>query len=210
MLFALAACGLGSATDAAADPGGEGARFEMSVGFQSWPDIEDLQPLARGRLDKLRFSVRWALHWPVKQSGDRELLVGFELGLIPNTRTPLASGGFLVPSARWRPGQDRRWSVDAGLGFYKANFAEIAGRKPLLGGTDIWNGTGFGGFFGGTWTSASAMGGADGGVTGSFEVHFVDLGTVDGEALVPPQSLGDAAAKLNRGFYQMHLGYQRD
>ncbi len=209
-LLVVAVYCLDAYTLATANPGARNFRFEVSVGLCSWPDVEDLQSIVRGKLDKVHFNVAFAVHWPLKQTGNGDFLLGFDLALFPNKNNIIAGGGYLLPSVKWRPSENRNLSVDAGFGFYKVDFAEIARDAPLLGGTDIWKKNGFGGFFGGTWNIAATQRAKSGGLTFSFKVHFVDLGTMDGGDLLPPLKLGIDAGKLNRGFYQLQLGYHRE
>ena len=137
-LAVIAVCCLGACAHAAADPGAGDVRYEVSVGLYGWPDVEDLQPLSRDELDETGFNLGGAVHWPLKQIGDGDLLLGFDVGLFPNQSDIIAGGGYLVPSVKWRPGVNRGLSLDAGLGFYSVDFAEIAGDSPLFIGTDEW------------------------------------------------------------------------
>ncbi len=207
-LLVVAVHCLGACEHASADPGLGSVRFELSVGLHSWPDVEDLQPRAGDKLHKVRFNVACAVHWPVKQHGDGDLLLGFDLGLFPNKSDIFAGGGYLLPSVKWRPSEDRTLSVDAGFGIYRVDIAEIAGDARLFSGTDSGKRNGLGGFFGGTWNNASARRAYNRGLMTSFEVHFVDLGTVNGQDLQPPLALEADAGKLDRGFYQLHSGYR--
>jgi len=87
--------------------------------------------------------------------------------------------------------------------------AEVSGRSSLLGGTAVWEKTGFGGFIGATWDINAGQQAKSDGLMMSFKIHFVDLGSVDGQELLPPLALSPAASRLNRGFYQLQLGYHR-
>lgn len=194
-------------THAAVGPDARNYRYEVSVGIHSWPDVEDLQPLVSGKLYTERFQIACALHWLVNQRTGEDLLIGFDAGLFPIKSELFAGGGYLLPSFKWRPSGKRTLSVDAGFGFYKVDFAEIANGARLLGGTDVWKKNGFGGFFGGTWNIMSAQ---RSGLMISFKVHFVYLGSVNGLDLQPPLTLGFDAEMLNRGFYQLQIVYFRE
>lgn len=206
-LAVITACCLAACAHAAADPGVGNIRYEVSIGVNGWPDVEDLQPLSPDKLDETGFDLGGAVHWPLKQIGDGDLRLGFNVGLFLNQSGIIAGGGYLVPSVKWRPDVNRGLSLDAGLGYYTVNFAEIAGDASLFFGPDVWKKNGLGGFVGATWSIASARRAKSHGLMLSFKVHFVDLGTIDGQDLLPPVTLSADAGKLDRGFYQLQLGY---
>jgi hypothetical protein len=183
------------------------ARLDLSIGLHSWPDVEDLQSFARGELDEMGFYVAFSAHWPFKQNNADDFLLGFDLGLFPDRSGIIPSGGYLVPSVKWHPGESRALSLGAGFGFYWADFEDIAGEAALFSDTDEWRKSGFGGYFGGSWIIGSGQESNRDGLLASFKIHFVDLGQVNGQELTPPLALGDKASKLDRGFYQLHLGY---
>lgn len=204
------------ANDVATEQGtGGGVRYEVALGFNSWSALGELQPVASGEFDEVGYVFSGAVHWPVRRSGDNELLLGFDAGLFPNESSIafvsdnlLARGLFLVPSLKWRPGTTKRLSLDAGIGYYLVDIAEVVSEYSFYIETEVWQEDGIGGFVGGTWNLGAAT--EDRGAMLSFKIHYFDFGPVRDEDPFLRTTLGSDAGKLSGPVYQLQFGYRWD
>ena len=190
-----------------------GVRYEVALGFSSWSALADLQPVTDGSFDSVGFVFSGAVHWPVRAYEKSGLLLGIEAGLFPNesdirfvSDNLLGRGLYLTPSLKWKPGAKRRLSLDAGLGYYLVDIAEVVSDYPWYFETELWSDSSIGGFVGATWDFGSAA--RRRGAMLSMKAHFFDMGTVRDEDPLLPARLGPNAGNLSGPMFQLQLGYR--
>ena len=199
------------AQDVATEPEvGAGIRYEVALGFNSWNSLADLEPVADGSFDEIGYVFSGAIHWPVRSD---TLLLGFDAGLFPSESSIrhvrdelIARGLYLVPSLKWRPAATKRLSLDAGIGYYLVDIAEVVSDYAFYVETEFWQSSALGGFIGGTWNFGSAT--QSRGLMVAIKTHFFDLGSVNDEDSFLPTRLGPDAGKLSGPVYQLQLGYR--
>jgi len=189
-------------------------RFELAIGAHLWPGLADLAAAGGGDFDEVGFNVNLAAHWPVRRFADSELLAGLDLGVMTNdsdirfiSESLSARNAYLVPSVKWMFGHGHRYSLDAGLGYYMQDIAEVLVEYPLYAETVLWEEAGPGGYIGGTLDFRGGNPARSRGLMISLKVHFVDFGTVWDEALLPP-TLGQGAGDLTGPIYMAQVGYR--
>ena len=190
-----------------------GPRWEVALGVQSWPSLADIDAFEDGSFDNVGFNIGMAVHFPWKRVGRSELLAGVDLGFLSNesdigftSDTLVARNMYLTPSVKWMFG--RRYSLDAGLGYYYLDMAEIAGEYPDYWETRLWDDGGLGGYVGATFDFPNPDPTKGHGVTVNLKIHFVDYGRVSDELLVFPVTLGPDAGDLSGPIFAMQLGYR--
>lgn len=189
-------------------------RYEIAIGAHSWPGLAQLDVAAGGDFDQTGFNISLAAHWPVKRFADSEVLAGIDLGLFTNDsdirfifESLTARNGYLVPSVKWAFGQRHRYSLDAGVGYYLADIAEIFSDYPLYGETVLWEAGAVGGYLGGTIDFRGGEPSRSRGMMMSLKVHFVDFGIVrDEDRLL--LTLGQDAGRLSGPVYMYQVGYR--
>ncbi len=154
------------------------------------------------------------MHWPLKRFAHSELLAGIDLGLFANesdirfiSESLTARNGYLVPSVKWMFGRRHRYSLDAGVGYYLADIAEVFSDYPLYGETVLWEEGVVGGYLGGTLDFRGGEASRSRGAMMSLKVHFVDFGSVRDEGRLPP-TLGQNAGRLRGPVYMYQVGYR--
>ena len=189
-------------------------RFEMAIGAHSWPALTELEAAAAGEFDEVGFNITLAAHWPVRRFADSELLAGLDLGILTNdsnirfiTESVTARNAYLVPSMKWMFGHRHRYSLDAGLGYYIQDIAEVMVEYPLYAETVLWEEASPGGYVGGTLDFRGGDPSRSRGFMLSLKVHFVDFGTVRDEGRLPP-TLGQDAGSLAGPIYVAQFGYR--
>jgi len=105
-----------------------------TVGLMTWSDLKDLKPAAGGGFDSLGFVVELAGHKRVSRWGSADVLVGADFGFfatqsdIPGISEDFTQRGlYLTPSMQLRFGErsGRYLNLEAGLGWYQVDFAEL-------------------------------------------------------------------------------------
>lgn len=189
-------------------------RYEIAIGVHSWPALAGLEAAGSGGFDRTGLNISFAGHWPVKRFADSELLAGIDLGLFTNdsdirfiSDSLTARNGYLVPSVKWMFGRKHRYSLDAGVGYYLADIAEVFSDYPLYGETVLWEEGAVGGYLGGTIDFRGGEPSRSRGAMMSLKVHFVDFGTVRDEGRLPP-TLGQDAGRLDGPVYMYQVGYR--
>jgi len=189
-------------------------RYEMAIGVHSWPGLTDVDAARDGEFDETGFNVNLAAHWPVRRFADSELLAGVDLGVMTNDSNirfisePLsARNAYLVPSLKWMFGRRHRYSLDAGVGYYMQDIAEVLVEYPLYGETVLWEEAAAGGYIGGTVDFRGGDPARSHGVMMSLKVHFVNFDTVRDEGRLPP-TLGQDAGPLTGPIYMAQVGYR--
>lgn len=189
-------------------------RYEIAIGAHSWPGLADLDAARDGEFDAVGFNISLAAHWPVKRMSDSELLAGIDLGLFTNdsnirfiSESLTARNAYLTPSVKWMFGRKHRYSLDAGIGYYLQDIAEVVSEYPLYWETQLWEESAAGGYLGGTIDFGGGEPSRSHGVMMSLKIHFVDFGTVRDEGRLPP-TLGQDAGRLTGPIYVYQLGYR--
>ncbi len=189
-------------------------RYEFALGAHSWPNLADLDAARGGTFDAVGFNINLAAHWPVKRYAEAELLAGIDLGLFSNdsdirftSESITARNGYLVPSVKWMFGRRHRYSLDAGIGYYLQDIAEVAGDYPFYWETQLWEEGAAGGYLGGTIDFRGGEPSRSRGFMMSLKIHFVDFGTVRDEGPLPP-TLGEDAGTLSGPVYVYQVGYR--
>ena len=189
-------------------------RYEIAIGGHIWPGLTDLVAAGGGEFDEAGFNVNLAAHWPVRRLSGSELLAGVDLGIMTNDSNirfisePLsARNAYLVPSLKWMFGHGHRYSLDAGLGYYIQDVAEVLVEYPLYAETVLWEEAAPGGYIGGTLDFRGGDPAKSRGLMVSLKVHFVDFGTVRDEGRLPP-TLGQNAGDLAGPIYMAQVGYR--
>lgn len=189
-------------------------RYEIAVGVHSWPGLNELDAARDGAFDESGFNINLAAHWPVRRFAASELLAGVDIGLFANdsdirfiSDSLVARNGYLLPSVKWMFGERHRYSVDAGVGYYVQDIAEVAGEYPINWETQLWEEGALGAYVGGTVDFRGGEPSKTRGAMMSLKVHLVDFGTVRDEGRLPP-TLGQDAGRLAGPIYMVQVGYR--
>ena len=189
-------------------------RYELAIGAHSWPGLAELDSARDGEFDDIGFNINLAVHWPVRRFADSELLAGVDLGLFNNdsnirfiSESVSARNIYLVPSVKWMFGRRHRYSLDAGLGYYMQDIAEVVSEYPFYWETALWEESAAGGYLGGTIDFRGGDPARSRGLMMSVKVHFVDFGVVRDEGRVPP-TLGQNVGSLSGPVYMYQVGYR--
>ena len=189
-------------------------RYEIAIGAHSWPALAELNAARDGEFDEVGFNISLAAHWPVRRFAASELLAGVDIGLFANdsnirfiSESLTARNGYLVPSVKWMFGDRHRYSLDAGVGYYLQDIAEVAGEYPMIWETQLWEDNAIGAYVGGTVDFMGGVPSKSRGVMMSLKVHLVDFGTVRDEGRLPP-TLGQGAGSLAGPVYMYQIGWR--
>jgi hypothetical protein len=118
----------------------------------TWSGLRDLEPAVGGGFESLGFIVELAGHKHVARWGSADVLIGVDFGFsatqsdIPGITEDFTQRGlYLTPSMKFRFGErSRRYlNLEAGLGWYQVDFAELICDEDV---------------FGVTWESVAASG----------------------------------------------------
>ena len=160
----------------------------VTAGLMAWSDLRDLEPAAGGGFDSLGFGVEFATHKQVAHWGSADVLVGADFSFfatqsdIPGSIEEFTQRGlYLTPSIKFRFGErSRRYlNLEAGVGWYQVDFAEIICEQDYLNNyicveiAEPYNEDTLGGYLG-------ISGGFGGDFIMGLKVHFADFGTVTG------------------------------
>ena len=178
-------------------------RWEIGIGVQSWPGLADLNVASEGSFDEVGLNLSFAGHMPVRRLGRGQLYAGIDLGLMSNesdirfsSDTLIARNGYITPSVKWMFGYHHRYSLDAGIGYYLQDVAEVASGYGTYWETQLWEDGAVGGYIGGTFDFGSSEPGKTHGVSVNLKVHFVEFGHVNDEGFIYPETLGQDAGNL--------------
>ena len=194
-------------------PASEGMRSEVWLAVTSWPALGDLQPVTSGGFDAAGFGLGGAVHWPVRQSGNGELLIGLD-GFIAATGSNisgviddvLARHLYLGGSVKWAFGDARNVQLDAGLGFHLADMAEVSTEYIGIE-HEAWEASRVGAFIGVTWDVGAGRAGKTSGMSLSLKAHFVDFGTIHDEDVLFQPLFGTNAGQLDGPIYLLQIGW---
>jgi hypothetical protein len=220
VVVSLLWCDFATGQDGDAAPSRRG-RFAVGAGLSQWADLHDLAPVSPGRFDGVGFVIDFAAHWRMRQWGSNALLFGFDLGGFSHDsdvyhvrEEVVLRGMYLTPSVKWQFGSTgARYSLDAGLGYYFADVAEIdtSGYYSYYccySEVQLWDNESLGGYIGMTIDFGRAARRDGGGLTMGAKVHWLDLGTVRDEGrFVPVATLGPDAGRLTGPVFAVQLGY---
>ena len=87
-------------------------------------------------------------------------------------------------------GGHHRYSLDAGLGYYYLDMAEIAGEYPAYWETRLWDEGSVGGYVGASFDFANSDPSKNHGMTVNLKIHFVEFGRVSDELVNLPRNAG--------------------
>ena len=122
-----------------------------------------------------------------------------------------ARNGYLAPSVKWMFGHTHRYSLDAGVGYYLQDIAEVITDYPLYGETVLWEESAVGAFVGGTIDFRGGEPSRSHGWMMSLKVHFADFGTVRDEGRLPPTlCLGEMNALQIEPLKQLRVPVNHD
>lgn len=209
----LAVCSTTHGQAPQTSPGG--LRWEVWLGLTSWPALQDLQPEAGGDFNEVGFGLGGALHWPVGQHQNGELMLGIDASIdsidssIPGTYdNHLERHLYLGGSAKWFPGKSRSFSLDGGVGFHLVDIVQI-NTNIVLDSVEyeIWEENALGAFVGATWDVYAGRADKRRGLSLGLSVHFVDLGTVRDEDIPFQPIFGSNAGTLAGPLYVFRIAY---
>jgi len=181
-----------------------GTRFGFSLGAHSWPALSDLDSSIGGTFDSWGMDIE--ISWHVRTQGSGRLFWGADMGLfltgsdIPGERASLTARGlYLVPSIKYPMGATGNFHLDAGLGLYIVDFAELdcANVNPCMETGETWEATRLGGYIGASMDLYRSPSGRFAGHAG-FKIHYSNFGSPDG--------LGAGAGKLDGPFVMVLFG----
>lgn len=189
-------------------------RYALALGVHSWPGVAEIRSLRGGSFDETGLSLSAAAHFPWRRTGDGLLMAGIDIGLFMNdsnillhTETLVSRGAYIAPSVKWKPDANGNWSLDAGLGYYSVDIAEVLS-DYLYFEYEVWQEDAIGGFVGATWDRASSSADKRRGLTASVKVHMADFGKVRDQDEFLPARFGPNAGKLSGPVYQLEVGYR--
>ncbi len=177
-----------------------------TFGLMTWSGLRDLEPAAGGGFDSVGFVVELAGHKHVARWGPADVLIGVDLGIsatqsdIPGITEDFTQRGlYLTPSMKFRFGErSRRYlNLEAGLGWYQVDFAELIcddnnfNNIVCIEITEPYDENSLGGYLGIT------VGFAGGFIIG-LKVHVANFGEVTG--------LGPDTGDLRGPIYILSLG----
>lgn len=191
------------------------ARYEIAVGAHLWPTAGELDPVAGGTFDDVGLDINLAAHWPAMRFGKSELLVGVDLGVLTgesNVRFIAEDlslrGGYLTPSVKWMAGGRNRYSLDAGIGYYMVDIAEVVGGVGGFYETQLWESSSIGGYLGASVDFGAARPDRRHGLMLAMKVHFFDVGRVGDDDAFLPAVLGSDSGSLGGPVYSLLVGYR--
>jgi hypothetical protein len=193
----------------------DGPRTELWLALSSWPAIAGLQPAAGGSFESIGYGLGAAAHWPVRSFERSTVLVGIEGAIMVNeSDVPvyfddlLSRDGYVAVSAKWRLGDRRNFSLDAGLGYHLLDIAQLATNYFVPIEFQSWEESAFGPFVGATWDVGAGKPGGSSGLSLGLRLHFLDFGTVRDEAVLFDTVLGGDAGELAGPLVALQIGYR--
>ena len=189
------------------------SRYEVWMGVTNWPSLADLQPVAAGSFDSIGLGLGAAMHVPLRQFENGDLLVGVD-GFIVGTTSNisglidelLARHLYLGASLKWAFGDARNLQLDAGFGYHLADLAQVSSEYWGVE-HEAWEEAKLGAFVGATRDIGAGHGGRQSGLTLALKVHFVDFGTVSDEDIFLEPILGPNAGSLEGPIYLLQVGF---
>ena len=190
-------------------------RWSVAIGVNSWPAAADVEPLVGGGFDDAGPVLEFSAHFRTAQTQKSELLTGIDFGAFSSesniplfTDTVTARGMYITPSVKWMFGKKHRYSLDAGVGYYLVDIAEVEHMGASTSEIQIWENSALGGYLGGTWDVGSNNPEKTHGMSLGLKVHFVDFGQVSDQDIFLPPRFGASAGALTGPVYQLQFGYR--
>ena len=198
-----------------AEPQEEGIRGEIWLAMSSWQSLNDLQPVVGGSFKSVGYGLGGAAHWPLTLTTNTDLLIGIE-GAVFATDSDipvildelLARDFYLAASLKWRLGEARRLSLDAGLAYHLLDITQLETDYRSSAEFESWEEDAVGPFVGMTWDFGESAGGDSSGLTLGLRAHFLDFGTVRDEDVLASVVLGRDAGELDGAVVMVHIGYR--
>ena len=191
-----------------APPQGPSGRAELWLMVTNWPSLEQLDPVADGRFDAVGFGLGGALYVTVREFATSDILVGIDGFIAANDSSilgvfddVLARQFYLGAAAKWAFGEERGLSLDAGIGYYLVDMAEVGDAWSSYE-REIWETDRVGAYVGATWDLPSYSLSRTGRWMLGVKAYFADFGTVNG-----PWPIGTDAGKLDGALYSLQIGY---
>ena len=194
------------------NPRATASRWDISLDLPLWPSLGDLQPAAGGSFDATGFGLGVSYHVPVAHFASSDLLFGVDATVAATDSSinglfdsALARQLYLGGSLKWLLGEQRNYSLDAGLGYHEVDIAEVDsewwGTREL----EYWSSEKASVFVGATWDLGAARPDHDGGLFIGLRVHFVDFGRVSDEDFL--SVFGPDAGTLDGPLTMLRIGY---
>ena len=191
-----------------APPQGPGGRAELWLVATNWPSLGQIRPEAGGRFDTVGFGLGGALYLTVREFESSDLLVGIDGYIAANDSNVrgvfddlLTRQLYLGGSVKWAFGEERGFSLDAGLGYHLVDMAEVGDGWSSFE-FEAWEAHRASAYLGATWDLPAYSLGSPGRWMIGVKAHFTDFGTVSG-----PWPLGPNAGQLEGPVYAMQIGY---
>lgn len=190
-------------------------RLELWIAATNWQGLHDLEPAAGGSFDQIGIGLGAAAHWPVRQLGGGEIMLGVE-GAVMATESDvpvylgdlMARNGYLALSAKWMFGKTRALALDAGLAWHLLDIAQLDSDYYPFVEFESWEDRALGPFLGVTWDLGAGKPEKTRGLSFGLKAHFVDFGTVRDEDVFIAPVLGPDAGRLNGPVYLLQIGYR--
>ena len=206
LLLTLLAAPAAWADDAA--PLERGGRAEIWLNVTSWPALRDIEPAAGGRFDETGFGLGGGVWLTLRQFERSELLWGIDGFIAANESNVegifadlLARQLYLGGSLKWVLGDERRNSLDAGLGYHLVDIAEVGDYGSGIE-REVWETSRASAYVGFTWDLPSASLASRGRWMLGLKAYLADFGTVYG-----PGPIGPDAGRLDGPLYTLQVGY---
>lgn len=188
------------------------SRWDISLELPLWPSLGDLQPADGGSFDTTGFGLGVSYHVPVAHFDNSDLLFGVD-GSVAATDSSingvfdsaLARQLYVGGSLKWLLGEQRNYSLDAGLGYHEVDIAEVDSEWWGTREYEHWSAEKASVFVGGTWDVGAGRAGHDSGLFIGLRVHFIDFGRVSDENFL--SALGPNAGTLDGPLYMLRIGY---
>ena len=191
-----------------APPQGPGGRAELWLVVTNWPSLEQLGPDEGGAFDSVGFGLGGALYVTVREFATSDFLVGIDGFIAANDSNVrgvfddlLSRQLYLGAAAKWAFGDERGFSLDAGIGYYLVDMAEVGDAWSSYE-REVWETDRLGANVGVTWDIPAYSLGSTGRWMLGVKAHFADFGTVNG-----PWPVGPDAGKLDGPLYTLQIGY---
>jgi len=181
-----------------------GTRFALQLGGHAWPAMADLESSIGGAFDDWGLDIE--VNWHVKARAPRRWLWGVDLGLfftesnIPGQSSDLSARGmYLTPSIKLPVAATGLFYLDAGLGLYIVDFAELDCESVnfCFEAEEKWEATRLGGYLGASMDILPRPGSRFRGSVG-FKIHYADFGT--------PNGIGPSPGTLDGPIVMLLLG----
>lgn len=214
LLVAVLATALFSTNVLAEDenPPATNSRWDISLDLPLWPSLGDLQPAAGGSFDTTGFGLGVSYHVPVAHFDSSDLLFGVDASVAATDSSingvfdsALARQLYLGGSLKWLLGEQRNYSLDAGLGYHEVDIAEVDSEWWGTREYEHWSAEKVSVFVGASWDVGAGRPDDDGGLFVGLRVHLTDFGRVSDENFL--SALGPDAGMLDGPLYVLRIGY---